>query len=77
MMTIDERIEIAASWRCNRCCRNCASFQSWRDYMGDDDPEEPTDCGKCFAEADKATNAEDVCDKWTPNATNQAEAGSR
>lgn len=47
-----------------KCCKTCDYWVSWRAYMGDDDPDEPTDEGKCFADRDIATADDFVCALW-------------
>ena len=52
-------------------CTRCKFFCSWYDFMGDDDPLEPTDLGKCENKLNDDDKGEetycgegDVCELW-------------
>ena len=58
---------------CNNCTK-CVFFTSWRSFMGDDDPFEPSDSGFCenelniypkghkFEGDDLACDSSEICD---------------
>lgn len=52
-------------------CTKCKYFCSWRSFMGDDDPYEPDELGKCENELNEDDRGEElscgegeVCDLW-------------
>lgn len=51
-------------------CTRCKYFCSWYRFMGDDDPHEPNNLGKCENELNEYKGEEkdcgegDVCDLW-------------